>query len=197
MTSYELAGVILLTTVAAEPLVAKVTTKAIFGVGVLTLLTWLFSRLAIIEWITPILEHTPTIIIKNGQLDMKSLRSINLSINQVQGLLRQKGFAKISDIDYAILEPQGKISVLPKPQKRPVQTGDLNIPTQYEGLTIPLIIDGSIIKRNLNHLKLDRNWLVDKLAERGISNYKKEVNLAELDAAGNLHISYSADQQSK
>ncbi len=191
MTAYEIAGIILITTVAAEPLVVKVTSKSIFGVAILILLTWIFSRLTLIEKLTPILEHTPTVILKDGQLDIDALKSINMSINQIKGLLRQKGYDKVSDLEYAILEPQGKISVIPKSQKRPVQPGDINIATQYEGLTLPLIIDGAIIERNLKHANLTEEWLKTELNKQGIIDYKKEVNLAELDTSGNLLISHN------
>ncbi len=149
MTSYELAGIILLTTVGAEPLVTKVTTKVIFGMAVLVILMFLTARLALWQKLTPILEHTPSIVIKNGEIDQGMLKKVNYSLNQLKGLLREKGYDKISDVEYAIIEPQGKLSVIPKSQKRPLQPADLSIPTQYEGLTVPLILNGEIIEDNL------------------------------------------------
>ncbi|TDX49057.1 DUF421 domain-containing protein [Orenia marismortui] len=189
MTAYEMAGVIVLTTVAAEPLVTKITTKALFGTGVLTFLIILTSKLTLIDRLTPILEHKPTVLVKDGQLDMYALKNMDLSLNQMKGLLRQKGYDKVSDVEYAILEPQGQLSVIAKSQKRPLQPSDLNISTQYEGLTVPLIIDGAIIERNLQHVKLTKEWLMGELNKQGIINYENEVNLAELDTLGNLLIS--------
>jgi len=189
MTAYEMAGVIVLTTVAAEPLVTKVTTKALFGTGFLIFLISLTSRLTLIEKLTPILEHKPTILVKDGQLDMNALKKIDLSLNQMKGLLRQKGYDKVCDVEYAILEPQGNLSVIAKSQKRPLQPSDLNISTQYEGLTVPLIMDGVIIDRNLEHVKLTETWLIGELRKQGITDYKNQINLAELDTSGNLSIS--------
>lgn len=193
MTAYEMAGVIVLTTVSAEPLVTKVTTKALFGTGLLIFLIVLTSKLTLVEKLTPILEHKPTVLVKDGQLDMSALKQMDLSLNQMKGLLRQKGYDKVSDVEYAMLEPQGQLSVIPKSQKRPVQPSDLNISTQYEGLTVPLIIDGVIIEKNLQHVNLNENWLRRELSNQGITDYKNEVNLAELDTSGNLLVSKNND----
>lgn len=189
MTSYEMAGIILLSTVAAEPLVTKVTTKALWGTGLLVFLIFLTSRLSLIQRLTPILEHTPTVVIKNGQLDMNALKHNTLSINQLMGLLRQKGYDKVTDVEYAIFEPQGNLSAFPKSQNRPLQPSDLNIATKYEGLTIPLIIDGSIMDKNLAHVNLDETWLLYELSKKGINDYKNQVSLAQLDTQGNLLVS--------
>ncbi len=192
MTSYEMAGIILLSTVAAEPLVTKVTTKAIWGTGLLVFLIIVVSRLSLVKKLTPILEHTPTVVIQNGQIDMNALKHNTLSLNQLMGLLRQKGYDKVSDVEFAIFEPQGNISAFPRSQKRPVQPSDLNIATKYEGLTIPLIMDGEIMRKNLKHVNLDETWLMQEIQKQGITDYKNQVGLAQLDTQGNLLISKKA-----
>lgn len=189
MSAYELIGIILMANVAVTPLISSVVPKTILGVGILAALTALTARLSLINKLTPILEHTPTIVIKNGQVNMSALRSNALSLNQLMGLLREKGFDKVTDVEFGILEPTGNLSAIPKSQKRPVQTADLNIPTKYEGLTIPLVMDGAIIERNLKHVRLDKRWLLEELKKQGISRYQTEVALAELDTTGNLLVS--------
>lgn len=82
MTAYEIAGIMLLSNVAAEPLVTKVTMRAVFGTGLLIFLVWITSHLAIINKLTPIMEHSPTVVVRNGQLDMKALKATSLSLNQ-------------------------------------------------------------------------------------------------------------------
>ena len=83
------------------------------------------------------------------------------------------------------MEPSGNLSVIPKSQKRPITAEDLNIDTQYEGLPIPLIMDGKIEYRNLIKINLDEKWLRNKLAEFGITDIKR-VFLASLDTQGKL-----------
>ncbi len=189
MTSYEIAGIILLSTVASETLATRVISHSVFGVGLISLLIYTTSRLSLIDKLTPILEHTPTIVLQNGQIDMSALKKAGLSMNQFMGLLRQKGFDKINDVEFAIFEPQGTLSAFPKSQYRPLEPRDLMIPTTYEGLTLPLIIDGAIIERNLHHVKLDQSWLMKELQKQGIMDYQKEITLAELDTQGNLILS--------
>lgn len=181
MTAYEVAGLMILANVAAEPLVDKVTVKSVYGAGLLVVLMVVTTRLALKNKLTPILEHTPTIIISKGKLDMKALNSLGLSLNELEGLIRQQGYDKISDLDTVIMEPQGNISVFPKSENKPVTLKDLNIRESTEGITIPLIMDGDILYNNLKHIQKTKDWLLRELNKQGISDYKSQVGVAELD----------------
>ncbi|MEW9094285.1 MAG: YetF domain-containing protein [Clostridiaceae bacterium] len=187
MTAYEIAGIMILANVAAEPLVDKIIIKSVYGSGLLILLMLLTSRLAIINKLTPIFEHLPTIVIENGQLDMKALKYMGLSINQLKGLLRQQGYDNISEIHTAIIEPQGNVSVFPKAENSPVKLKDLNIKSKEEGITIPLIMDGSILHTNIMHIKRNEEWLMHQLKQEGVKDYK-EIALAELTPSWKLNI---------
>lgn len=188
MTAYEVAALMVLSNVAAEPLVDKVVIKSVYGVGLLVILMALAGRLALINKFTEIFEHTSTIVIENGQIDMKALKRLHLSLNQLEGLLREKGYDKVSDVQTAIFEPQGTLSVFPKAEKRPVTLKDLNIKATNEPITVPLILDGSILKTNLNHIGRNEKWLLKELKKQGIQNYEKQVALAELDPSWNIII---------
>jgi uncharacterized membrane protein YcaP (DUF421 family) len=183
MTAYEIAGLMILANVAAEPLVDKVTTKSVYGTGLLVLLMIISASLAIRNKLTPIMEHTPTFIMQNGKLDMKSLSTMELSINQLEGLLRQQGYDKISDLDTIIMEPQGNISAFPKPENKPVTLKDLKIKPSGGGLTLPLIMDGDIVGQNLKHIKKNKQWLLQELKKQGITDYVKYVAIAEVDSS--------------
>jgi uncharacterized membrane protein YcaP (DUF421 family) len=89
-------------------------------------------------------------------------------------------------VEFAILETNGQLSVIPKSQKRPVNAEDLNIPTKYEGLPLDLIIDGRIMIKNLEKADLDVHWLKNELNNLGISNLNK-VLFASLDTNGDLY----------
>ena len=188
MTAYELAGLMILANVAAEPLVDKVTLKSVYGAGLLVVLMFISAKLALRNKFTPILEHTPTIIMDKGKLDMKSLNNLGLSLNQLEGLLRQKGYDKISDLDTVIMEPQGNISVFPKFENKPVTLKDINLRKYTQGITIPLIMDGNIIYSNLKHIQRTKDWLLKELNNQGISDYKSEVGIAELDTNWKLIV---------
>lgn len=188
MTAYEMAGLMILANVAAEPLVDKVVIKTIYGVGFLVILMMGVGRLAIINRFTAFFEHTATRVIENGQINMKALKRQSLSLNQFEGLLREQGYDKVSDIQTAIFEPQGSLSVFPKGENKTVTLKDLKIPSSNERITIPLILDGSISQANLKHINRDETWLLKELKAQGFKNYKNEVALAELDPAWNLII---------
>lgn len=187
MTAYEIAGIMILANVAAEPLVDKVTIKSIYGAGVLILLMLLTSRLALMNRLTKVLEHAPTVVIENGKLDMKALKSMGLSLNQLQGLLRQQGYDSVMDIHSAIMEPQGNLSVFPKGKNKPVQLKDLKIAPGTEGITIPLIMDGNILHSNIQHIRRNEEWLLQELRNNGIKDYNT-VELAELTPDWKINI---------
>lgn len=188
MTAYEVAGLMVLANVAAEPLVDKVVIKSVYGVGCLILLMTIVARLAIINKFTAFLEHTATKVIENGQIDMKALKRLCLSLNQLEGLLRERGYDKVSDVQTAVFEPQGNLSVFPKAENKPVTLKDLKIPSSNETITLPLILDGTIEHINLKHIGKNEAWLLKELKKQGFKDYKKEVALAELDPSWNLIV---------
>lgn len=188
MTSYEIAGLMILANVAAEPLVDKVTTKSVYGVGFLVALMLLSTKIAIHNKFTDIMEHTPTIIMQHGKLDMKSIKGMGLTLNELEGLLRQQGYDKMSDLDTIIMEPQGNISAFPKPENKLVTLKDLNIKPSNQGLTVPLIMDGSIIEQNLRHIRKNKEWLLKELKKQKVLNYEEEVIIAEINSQMQLEV---------
>jgi uncharacterized membrane protein YcaP (DUF421 family) len=188
MTAYEIAGLMVISNVAAEPLVDKVVIKSVYGVGMLVILMTITGRLALINKLTPIFEHTATIVIENGQINIKALKRLHLTLNQLEGLLRQQGYDKVSDIQTAVFEAQGNLSVFPKAVNMPVTLKDLNIPASDKQITLPLILDGNIISSNLEHISKNEFWLLSELKKQGIQNYKKQVALAELDPSWNIVV---------
>ncbi len=181
MTAYEMAGLMVFANVAAEPLVDKVVIKSVFGSGLIILLMLITARLALKNSMTPIMEHTATILIHNGNIDFQRLKTLSLSVNQLLGLLRQQGFARVSDVGAAIFEPQGKLSVFPKPQSGPEGKGE-------DSVSFPFIIDGKILQDNLRYSGKNEVWLMEKLKEQGVEDYRKQVILAELDSQGNVAV---------
>jgi uncharacterized membrane protein YcaP (DUF421 family) len=187
MTGYELAGVLLLSIVAAEPIAYKVASKALTGVLTLSLTTLFLGYLSLKTKIFNF-DSKPGIVISNGIVLKDELKKNKMNVSYLISMLRQKGYFKISEIEYAIIEPNGNISVVPKSQERPIKPKDMKIPTPYEGLSLPLILDGNIVKQNLNYSMLDEGWLVSQLNSSGITEVS-DVLIAQLDTEGILHIS--------
>ncbi len=126
---------------------------------------------------------TPTVLIENGKIREDKLKKLRININDLLEQLRIKGYNSIENVEFALIETNGQISVIPKSQKRPLTPADLNIETNYEGIPTSLIIDGQILEENLKSINLDKNWLEKKLAEFNLHN-EKEVFFAALNNKG-------------
>jgi len=129
----------------------------------------------------------PQVIIKNSRLLRDEMKKARYNLDDLLGQLREKGVMDIDDVEFAVLETSGKLSVILKSQRRPVTPADLGISTPYEGLPVVLVMDGVVMGDNLKENNLDEKWLYEKLKERGLS--PKGVLLATLRTDGRLSIS--------
>jgi uncharacterized membrane protein YcaP (DUF421 family) len=134
------------------------------------------------------MDSKPEILIKNGELINERLRKTRITIDELNMQLREKNIFNIADVEFAVIEIDGKLSVLPKSQKQPLTPSDMKIPTPYKGITKDIIVDGIIIYENLNELNFDEKWLYSQLKAYGIKQ-AKEVLYAGVDTSQNLYIS--------
>ncbi|NLL44193.1 MAG: DUF421 domain-containing protein [Mollicutes bacterium] len=135
---------------------------------------------------------TPTIVIQHGQIIKKNLRKVKFDLNDLLEECREKGCFDMSEIEYAIMEPNGKISILPKPEYKPVTIKDLNLKNEKQGLCANLVIDGKIMKNCLRNINKTEEWLRQQLKVKG---YKVEdVFLATFDINENLKIYKNSDE---
>lgn len=128
---------------------------------------------------------TPSVLIENGKIIEGELRKIRYNINDLMEQLRAKNMPNIADVEFAILETSGELSVIPKSQKRPLVPADISLPTKYEGISTTLIIDGYVFKKNLANMNLSKDWLKGELKKFGINDLK-EVLFASIDTEGRL-----------
>jgi len=134
-----------------------------------------------------LLEGEPTVVIHNGKILEKNMSKERYNMDNLTMQLREKNVFNISDVEFAILEPNGKLSVLLKSDKQPVTTGDIGVTTQYEGVASELIVDGKLIQQNLQQNNLSKEWLITQLQKQGIKSIE-EVSFASLDTSGNLYV---------
>ncbi|NLZ38674.1 MAG: DUF421 domain-containing protein [Firmicutes bacterium] len=135
-----------------------------------------------------IIDGSPSIVIADGKIIEKELRKLRYNVSDLVGQLREKDVSNIADVQYAILETSGELSVQLKANKRPVTPEDLGLPTKYEGIPTPLIFDGHVHHKNLRNLQLDKDWLLKELRKQGIDRIE-DVLYASLDTDGNLYVS--------
>ncbi len=111
----------------------------------------------------------PKILIFRGKIDEKALKKEGVTINELQERLRGENIFNIADVEYAILETSGQISVVQKPDKRTTIPADFNILPKYEGIPYDLVIDGKIMTDNLKAIGKDYNWLKKQVKKFGIN----------------------------
>lgn len=140
-----------------------------------------------------LVDGEPIILISNGKLLDYNLKKVRITINKLMMQLREKDIFNVDDVELAAMESDGKLTVLPKVNKQPITTGDLNIPTNYNGLIKDIIVDGKIMYNNLKYINHDERWVIEQLKTHNISNVE-EVFYAGSNAAGVLYISTKTKQ---
>ena len=125
----------------------------------------------------------PTILIYRGKIDEKALKKERFTINELEERLRGNNVVNIGDVEYAILETSGQITVIQKPSKRNTIPADFGIEPDYEGIPYDLVIDGKIMKENLRKINKDEKWL------------RKEVGKFNINPEDALVVTYDGKGQ--
>lgn len=146
-----------------------VVTIAVYGVSatiisIITTKSILFRRF---------FTGTPSILMAKGKIIYKNLKKSRLDINDLLQLARESGYYDISQLNYAILEPSGKVSFLPKAKYVPVTPNDSKIKVSENGIVSNLIIDGKYMKENIQNIGKDTNWVEKRLHNMGYSDISK------------------------
>ncbi|MDO4397544.1 MAG: DUF421 domain-containing protein [Oscillospiraceae bacterium] len=131
-------------------------------------------------------DGNPFIIIKDGVIDQKKLKALRLTVDDLLSALRQKDVFDISDVEYAVMETNGSVSLLLKPEKRGVTAQDMNITVKDSGFLCPVIIDGRIIGKHLSNCGFSRKKLDSALKKANLS--QNEVLLMTVDKNGKTEI---------
>ena len=126
----------------------------------------------------------PSILVYKGKIDEKKLKKERFSINELEAKLRNNNVMNIADVEYAILETNGNISVIQKTNKRNLTPEDLNLSPKYEGMTYNLIIDGKISYENLAIIGKDYDWLVKQTQKYQM--LPEEALIVTLNEAGDI-----------
>ena len=136
------------------------------------------------------------ILLDNGEIYRKNLKKAKLDITEFLMQCRTSGYFNLSDIQTAILEPNGKISFLPKAEKRPMNPSDMNISVPVDKVVVNVVLDGIVLKENLYHTGNDELWLEKQLVSQGIQNVN-DIYLATCDCNNNLSIYLKKDLENK
>lgn len=162
-----------------KPLIAMVVYGAI--TIILTLTTSRFPKMR------KFVNGTPTIILNNGRLYRKNMKKARLELSDFMVMCRQEGYFNLSDIQTAIFEYNGKLTVLPKATKRPVNPSDMNLVPPPEKICTEVIMDGRVLDGNLKRKGLDIEWLQKELELQGYKT-PKQIFLAVCDDSNQLTL---------
>ncbi|WP_394920662.1 DUF421 domain-containing protein [uncultured Robinsoniella sp.] len=143
-----------------------------------------------------ILVGKPIFLIARGLIQYDGLKQAKFDINLLLSQLRTQGYFDISEVQYAILEPEGSISIMPKDFARPPKSSDFSLPAKDDSLRANIIIDGKIMKHNLAPYGKDQTWLMEELNRQGYQDQKK-ITLATLSDSGILTVLPKHNNNSK
>ena len=145
------------------------------------LLTYLKTKCSPLK---KLLEGKPSFLICRGHLDQGELERMRISIEEFIGECRLQGYADLSDINYAILEQDGQLSIIPRTDRAPLSPEDIGIKVKDKGLSHPVILDGRVQENHLSMLGLDRRWLEKECARRG--HQIEDIFLMTVDDGGGI-----------
>lgn len=130
---------------------------------------------------------SPTFLVVKGEILFEGLKKAHYDINDMLREMRTQGFFDISQINYAILETNGSLSIMPKEMDKPITASDMNIALKEKDLLANVIIDGKILAGNLKVFDKSKDWLKSELNNQNIDDISL-VALATLDESGNLAV---------
>lgn len=136
----------------------------------------------------------PTALIEKGEILYKNLKKVHFDINDLLQELRIGGYFDINDVEYAMMEANGQVSILPKKDYQPVTLKDMNLLEKNDGLVANIIIDSKLMETNLKNTNKTKKWLDKQLKIKGYTDYKK-ILLVTLDKNEKLTIFEKNDKK--
>jgi uncharacterized membrane protein YcaP (DUF421 family) len=175
MQPFELVISIMIADLASTPM-AEIGIPILYGIIPIFGLLFMHILISIINIksikMREIICGKPRILINKGEIDEKALIKENFTINELQERLRVNNVNNISEVEYAILETSGQISVILKSDKRPTTPEDFNLKVEETNISYDLIIDGRIMYDNLKKIGKDEKWLEDEISKFKILPYE-------------------------
>ncbi|QQK76277.1 DUF421 domain-containing protein [Salicibibacter cibarius] len=145
------------------------------------------------RFLSKVQDSEPVVLMQAGKILEKNLQKVRITKDQLMAQLRAKNIFSPLEVEVALLEPDGAISVLPSSSYQVVQKKDLNIPPQAAKLTTEVVIDGKVINQNLTQRNKDQDWLTEQLNNQEITNLR-EVSYAAILPNDTLYVDKFDDQ---
>ena len=142
--------------------------SGLIPIAVLVSLELILSALMLkIHWLNKLIAGNPVVIVRAGKLDQKALRLLRMTVEDLMENLRQQQVFDICDVQYAIAETNGKISVCLMPDAKAVTPSDLALSVSDEGAPVPVVSDGKLVNWGIQMCGVSPEWVLDRLRRRG------------------------------
>ena len=135
----------------------------------------------------------PSVLVTRGTIDQREMHANRFTVDELMQELRSQGLFDLSQVEYAILETDGRLNVIPYPSQLPPTAVQLGVAVQDDGSALIVVSEGRVIGANLKRLGLDADWLRKELKRRGVES-PKDVYLMTVDHGGR---SYFAEKEKK
>lgn len=133
-------------------------------------------------------EGRPSVLINKGMIDREEMKKHRYNLDDLMLQLRQNKIMNVADVEFAVLEPSGKLSVVEREVKETAEVNDgVKGTIRYEGLPLPLIMDGKVQDENLEKIGKTRFWLKNQLQVKGARDFK-EVFYCSIDHRGRMFL---------
>ncbi|MCE7791861.1 DUF421 domain-containing protein [Salipaludibacillus sp. CUR1] len=139
-------------------------------------------------------EGNSTVLMENGVIYEDRLRKESLTVDELMIHLRQKDVFKLDDVESAVMEKNGQISVLKKSDAQPVTSKDMGLTAEPEHQPRIVIVDGNVMEKSLSDYGYEKEWLKDELGKQGVDRFS-DVFLCQIDSGGNIYVDLFNDKQ--
>lgn len=187
MQPFELVLTLILADLATIPM-AEMSVPLIHGIVPLLALLVIHYVITLLSRFFPkfseLISGKPVIVINQNGIDYKSVKKLNLSIDDILESLRGAGYFSVDEVLFAIMETNGKMSILPKASNSPVIREDLKLQTEENTLPVILICEGKILKENFKQIKIEKNIVLNYI--KNLKLNIKKILILTLDNNGKI-----------
>ena len=190
MSPFQMVVLFMIAELAAIPIDS---TSASLINGVMAIFTLMFLQIAIsflatkCDWFKGLVTDKPSVLIEKGKLNENELKRLRITSTDLMEQLRLANCPSLSDVQYAIMESNGQLTVIPKAENKPLAPKDMQLAVSEGALPMLIISDGKLYEKNLHALGINKNELDAKLQNASLSDYRK-IFLAFYDENKQIHV---------
>ncbi len=198
MQPFELVLTLIIADLATIPM-AEVAVPVLHGiVPLFTLVILHFILTVVTRWspaISSFLSGKPVIVINPKGIDYNAMKKLNISVDDILESMRGLGYFSLEDVEYAIMETNGKLSVLPKAEKAPATNESVKAKVDPATIPVNLISEGKLMKNNLPVAEVDESFVADFIKDKAGAKSFKEVLVMTIDKNGSVFLQTKKGQR--